>query len=135
MTTKHVRFASRNNEWLYRQQDHPVMIIYDSGADSHYLCERNCIQAGLPILRSSNWKVGVANGGTSKAQHVSQLPFNKLLQWARHPDTFTDFPTSLMSVGKTSDDGTISVFDKSGTTVHREEDVLITGGCSHHVQG
>ena len=31
-----------------------------------------------------------------------------------------------MSVGKTCDDGTISVFTKRGVTVHREEDVLIT---------
>ena len=68
----------------------------------------------------------MANGGTSKAQHVSQLSFNKLLQWARHAKTFTNFPTSLMSVGKTSNDGTISVFNKHGATVHQEEDVLIT---------
>jgi antitoxin (DNA-binding transcriptional repressor) of toxin-antitoxin stability system len=31
-----------------------------------------------------------------------------------------------MSVGKTTDDGTISIFTKDGVTVHREEDVLIT---------
>jgi hypothetical protein len=31
-----------------------------------------------------------------------------------------------MSVGKTADDGTISVFTKEGVTVHKEEDVLIT---------
>jgi hypothetical protein len=68
----------------------------------------------------------MANGSTSKAQHVSQLPFNKLSQRARHVDTFTNFPTSLMSVGKTSDDGTVSVLNKSGITVHREEDILIT---------
>jgi hypothetical protein len=41
-------------------------------------------------------------------------------------DTFPDFPTSLMSVGKTSDDGTVSIFNKTGVTIHREEDVLIT---------
>jgi hypothetical protein len=32
----------------------------------------------------------------------------------------------LMSVGKTSNDGTISVFTKTGVTVFKEEDVLIT---------
>ena len=32
----------------------------------------------------------------------------------------------LMSVGKTSDNGTISVFTKAGVTVFKEEDVLIT---------
>ena len=31
-----------------------------------------------------------------------------------------------MSVGKVSDDGTISIFTRDGVTVHREEDVLVT---------
>ncbi len=31
-----------------------------------------------------------------------------------------------MSVGKTSDDGTVSIFTKEGTNVFKEEDVLIT---------
>ena len=30
-----------------------------------------------------------------------------------------------MSVGKTEDDGTISIFTKTGVTVHKETDVLI----------
>ena len=30
-----------------------------------------------------------------------------------------------MSVGKTADDGTISIFTKDGVTVHKETDVLI----------
>jgi hypothetical protein len=41
-------------------------------------------------------------------------------------DTFQDFPTSLMSVGKTADNGTVSVFTKDGINVFKEEDVLIT---------
>jgi hypothetical protein len=41
-------------------------------------------------------------------------------------DTFQDFPTSLMSVGKTAEDGTVSVFTKEGVSVFKEEDVLIT---------
>jgi hypothetical protein len=51
------------------------MITYDSGADGHYISEHDRIKAGLPILRRSNKRVGVANGGVSKAQHVVQLPF------------------------------------------------------------
>jgi hypothetical protein len=43
--------------------------------------------------------------------------------WA---DTFQDFPTSLMSVGKTADDDTFSVFTKEGVNVFKEEDMLIT---------
>ncbi|KAL7505264.1 LOW QUALITY PROTEIN: hypothetical protein ACHAXN_002765 [Cyclotella atomus] len=81
------------------------MITYDSGADGHYI-------------------IGVANGGT---KHVTKLPFPQLCPpKANQADTFDDFPTSLMSVGKTADDGTISIFTKDGVTVHNEQDVLIT---------
>ena len=31
-----------------------------------------------------------------------------------------------MSVGKTSENGTISIFTKDGVTVHKEQDILIT---------
>ncbi len=41
-------------------------------------------------------------------------------------DTFQDFPTSLMSVGKTANDGTVSVFTKEGVSVFKEEDMFIT---------
>jgi hypothetical protein len=41
-------------------------------------------------------------------------------------DTFQDFPTSLMSVGKMANNGTVSVFTKEGVNVFKEEDVLIT---------
>ena len=41
-------------------------------------------------------------------------------------DTFQEFPTSLMSVGKTANDGTVLVFTKEGVDVFKEEDVLIT---------
>ena len=41
-------------------------------------------------------------------------------------DTFQDFPTSLMSVGKMTDDGTVSVFTKEGGNVFKEENRLIT---------
>jgi hypothetical protein len=30
-----------------------------------------------------------------------------------------------MSIGKTADDGTISIFTKNGVTVHKEMDVLV----------
>ena len=41
-------------------------------------------------------------------------------------DSFDDFPQSLMSVGKTCDDGTVAIFTQSGVTVHKDTDVLIT---------
>jgi antitoxin (DNA-binding transcriptional repressor) of toxin-antitoxin stability system len=83
-------------------------------------------KAGLPILRTSTRKVGVANGGSSKAKYVTQLPFRQLSAQGTQADTFQDFPTSLMSVGKTADNGTVLVFTKEGVNVFKEEDVLIT---------
>ena len=80
----------------------------------------------MPILRRSTKTVRVANGETSTATNVTQLPFPQLSKRATKADTFQHFPSSLMSVGKTSDDGTLSIFTKEGVTVHREEDVLIT---------
>jgi hypothetical protein len=41
-------------------------------------------------------------------------------------DTFQDFPTSLMSLGKTANNGRVSVSTKEGINVFKEEDVLIT---------
>ena len=82
------------------------MVEFDSGADGHYISEKDRRKAGLPILRASTKKVGVANGGKSKATYVTQLPFQKLSAKANEADTFKDFTSSLMSVvGKTADDG------------------------------
>ena len=61
---KHVSFAT-----------HPVMVTYDSGADGHYISKKDRHNAGLPILRPSTRKVGVANGGTSTAKYVTKRPF------------------------------------------------------------
>ena len=97
------------------------MVTYDSGADGK---DRKMV--GLPILRISAKKVGVANGSTCKGQYVTALPFPQLSTKAAEADTFNDFPTSLMSVGKTADDGNISIFTKEGVSVYKEEDVLIT---------
>ena len=102
------------------------MVTYDSGADGHYLSEKDQRKAGCPISQPSTRTVGVPNSGTSKAKHVTQLPFHQLSAQAMQADTFQDFPTSLMSVGKTADDGTVSVFTKEGVNLFKEEDVLIT---------
>jgi hypothetical protein len=68
----------------------------------------------------------VANGGVSQAKFVTQLPFKDLSAQATQADTFQDFPSLLMSVGKTTNDGTISIFTKDGVTIHKETNVLIT---------
>ena len=104
----------------------PIIITYDSGANGNYISKRDYIKADLPILQQSTCKVGVANGGTSQAKNITQIKFHKLSARAHQADTFQDFPTSLMSMGKTSNDATISVFTKTGVTVFKEEDVLIT---------
>jgi hypothetical protein len=103
------------------------MITYDSGADGHYISKKDQRKAGLPILRPSTQKVRVANGGTSNAKYITQqLPFRQLSAQSRQADTFQDFPNSLMSVGKTANERTVSVFTKDGINVFKEEDVLIT---------
>jgi hypothetical protein len=121
-----VTFAGQAMVAEYNTENTTVMVTYDSGADSHYISERDRKKVGLPILRISAKKVSVANGGTCKGQYVTALPFPQLSTKSAEADTFNDFPTSLMSVGKTADDGNISIFTKEGVAVYKEEDVLIT---------
>ena len=121
-----VQFANKVETRQIPPDSATPMIIYDSGADGHYLSERDRKLANLPILRKSTKRVGVANGGCSKASNVTQLPFPQLSKAAAQADTFDEFPHSLMSVGKTADDGNISIFGQDGVTVHKESDVLIT---------
>ena len=105
------------------------MITYDSKADGHYISKKDREAARLPILRPSTRCVMVANEEKNIGQHVTSLPFPLLSAKARLADTFKEFPPSLMSVGKTADDGKISIFTKDGVTVHDKKDVLIK--CKH----
>ena len=41
-------------------------------------------------------------------------------------DTFEEFPSSLMSIGKTSNDGNLSIFTYEKVQVYKEADVIIT---------
>eukprot|EP00804_Cyclotella_cryptica_P030326 CCRYP_011862-RA/>CCRYP_011862-RA protein AED:0.33 eAED:0.33 QI:0/0/0/1/0.66/0.75/4/0/887 len=125
-TNRHVRFAAHTQIRHFDSQATTPLITFDSGADSHYLSKTDRLAVGLPILRSSTRQVGVANGSTSTAKYVSQLPFPQLSPNAVLADSFVDFPQSLMSVGKTCDDGTVAIFTQSGVTVHKDADVLIT---------
>ena len=102
------------------------MMMYESGADGHYISKKDRRKAGLSIIQKSTRWVGMVNGGVSKAKFVTQLLFKDLSAQATQADTFQDFPSSLMSVGKTANDGTISIFTKDGVTIHKEMDVLIT---------
>eukprot|EP00804_Cyclotella_cryptica_P005377 CCRYP_017430-RA/>CCRYP_017430-RA protein AED:0.37 eAED:0.37 QI:0/0/0/1/0/0.33/3/0/324 len=67
------------------------MVIYDSGADGHYLSETDRRAAGLPILKPSTKRLGMANGSTSQGTHVTPLPFPKLSPQALQADSFSDF--------------------------------------------
>ena len=95
-TMWHVSFASHNSMRLFNNHTEPIMITYDSGANGNYISKRDRVKAGLPILPQSTCKVGIANGGTSQAKHVTRLPFHKLSAQAQQADTFQDFPTSLV---------------------------------------
>ena len=101
------------------------MSTYNLGADGHYLRKKDRIKLGLLIFRISDKRVGVANGGACNGKYVTTLVFPELSSKAAEADTFKEFPTSLMSVGKTDDDGNVSIFTKYGVTVYKEEDVII----------
>ena len=68
----------------------------------------------------------MANDGACNGKYVTTLPFLQLSRRLAESDTFEEFPTSLMSVGKIADDGNVSIFTKYGVKVYKEEDVLIT---------
>ena len=123
---KQVWFAGKSTVATYDEGSKEILITYNSGASSNHISEQDQITAGLLILRKSTKRVKVANGDTSSGKFVTSLPFPQLSKQAAGADMFTNFSSSLWSVGKTADDGNISIFTKEGITVHKEEDVLIT---------
>ena len=124
--TKRVRFKRETETATFRSEDEPIIVTYDSGADGNYISEEDRAKAGLPILRASTRRVGVANGGKSTGKYRTRLPIPNLSPAAAEADSFEDFPTSLLSVGKVADGGNVSIFDKKGVSVYAERDVLIT---------
>ena len=64
------------------------MLTYDSGADRHYLIKKDIKKVGLPILRVSDKKVGVENGGAYNGKYITKLPFTQLSNKAVEADTF-----------------------------------------------
>ena len=90
------------------------------------MSEADSIRSKLPILRPSHKSVAVANGGKKKGKYVTRLPFPQLSTTTAEADTFEEFPSSLMSVGKTSDDGNVSIFTHEKVQVYKEAGVLIT---------
>jgi hypothetical protein len=47
---KHVRFTTSNKVHKYTYNKQPIMIRYGSGANGHYISEKDRRKAGLPIL-------------------------------------------------------------------------------------
>jgi hypothetical protein len=47
---KHVRFATSNKVYKYTYNEQPIMITYNSGANGHYISEKDRHKAGLLIL-------------------------------------------------------------------------------------
>ena len=109
------------DEWVMA-----VEVTYDSGADDNSMSKEDRARLGLPILRESPKRAKSANGRASKGKHVTALPSPQLSGEAAEADFFDEFKTSLMSVGKTADDGNVSVFTKKGVRIYKEENVLIT---------
>ncbi|KAL7474576.1 LOW QUALITY PROTEIN: hypothetical protein ACHAW6_000547 [Cyclotella cf. meneghiniana] len=59
------------------------------------------------------------------ATQKSALPLPGLSKQASKANTSVDFSQSLVSIGKVSDDSTVSVFTKDDISVHCERDILI----------
>ena len=91
-----MRFQRTPKIAAFHATNEAAMMTYDSGADSHYFSEYDRKKAGLPIIRRSTKRVGVANGGTSNGKYVTKLPFRNLSNQAAEADTFNDFPSSLL---------------------------------------
>ena len=126
---KKVRFAEvLSTVCTYNNKNKPAVlwVTYDSGADNHYIKEKDRQAVGLPILRKSTKRVGVANGNSSKGVNQTTLPIPQLPKQATTADTFDQWASNLMSVGRVSDANTLSIFTKDGVTVYKEDDVLIT---------
>ncbi len=47
---KHVSFATHNKVHHYINNEQPIMVTYNSGANGHYISKKDHHKAGLPIL-------------------------------------------------------------------------------------
>ena len=68
-------------------------------------------------MRILDKKLQITNCGSCNGKCVTTLPLPQLYSKAAEADTLQEVPTSLMSVGKTADDGNVSIFNKYGVTI------------------
>ena len=114
-----MRFSSKPTVAIFHKRDDATIITYNLGADHNYTSESDRIGFRLPILRASKKRVGVANGGTSRAKYVTSVPFPQLSKKSEEADMFEEFLMLLMSVGKTADDSNVSIFTKEDVKVYK----------------
>ena len=114
-----VRFMHKPTVARFQKKEEPIMITYDAGADNHYMSESDRIGLGLQILIPWHKRVAVANGGTSKVKYDTRLPFPQLSTATAEADTFEAFPSSLVSVGNTSNDGNVTIFTDEKVQVYK----------------
>ena len=107
---KKVIFGQKSTVARFHKKERLIIITYDSGANNHYMSEADRIGLGLPILRPFHKFVAVAYGDTSSGNYVTRLPFQQFSTDTEEADTFEEFPSYLMSVIKTSEDGNVSIF-------------------------
>ena len=74
------QFATEKKIKQFNSHATAAMITYDSGADGHYLREHNQQKALLSIIQQLTKRVGFVNGGTSKANFGTRLPFKQLFE-------------------------------------------------------
>ena len=127
-TNNNQQVRSRHKPTVIRfhNEEEPIIITYDSDADNHYVSEAERIKLKLPILRPSHKRTAVANGGTSEGKYVTRILFPQLSTISAEADTFEEFSSSLMSVGKTSNDENVYIFTHGKVQVYKGADVLIT---------
>ena len=109
---KRVRFLRKPTVATFSRSDKATMVTYDSGSDSNYMSEKDRLKLSLPILHISSKRVGVENRAGISGKYVTRLPLPHLTKKAAEADTFVDFPKYLISAGKTSDDGNVSIVTK-----------------------
>ena len=130
VNSKQVTFAPSitTSQCNYVKTNRPsvLYVSYDSAADEHYIKETDRKAFGLPILRKSNKRVQSASKNISSGINVTRLPIPNLPTKATTADTFNNWSSNLLSVGRVAEADTISVFTKRGVKVYKEHDVLIT---------
>lgn len=84
--------------------------------------QNNCRPSHIMQVQQTFWS---GQWWFQSGKAFRQFSFRQLSNKALQADSFGDFPTSVMSMDKTADDGTVSIFTKDGSAVHKEQDVLI----------